>query len=366
MDVGQPNFRFTLDDPEKKSKAIRYPMCSELHVSSLDRFNSTPTMSQTLAQLSGDTTSLPGTYNYSASQCVIQTQKALLYGYFNRLAMTEMQLFMKVPTVIEYNSANLYGNNIFYLAIYPGGFANPVQYQVYSLPGGYYTPVLLAAALQATIRGTAGPLTNASLLTVTPPTNQVSAAPTTGIIQTGFLFNTNNTDAITFAPPVTSLIVPIQTAIWKTYRLLGTNKLSFTGNSVGAFPGPIIQTYSPNFLPTDYVDVVSKALTNYKDTKDTNSSEAAPVGVLGRIYLTDIPNLPSAITDGFIDPNIVGSGPFAFTKKWAIPNWSQWSPNQAVNQIDITLLDMWGNPLFWTNAYGCGSTEWQMTLVASE
>ena len=51
MDVGSDNFRFTLDEPEKKSKAIRYPQCAELHVSSLDRFNSQPGISQTLAQL---------------------------------------------------------------------------------------------------------------------------------------------------------------------------------------------------------------------------------------------------------------------------------------------------------------------------
>jgi hypothetical protein len=69
---------------------------------------------------------------------------------------------------------------------------------------------------------------------------------------------------------------------------------------------------------------------------------------------------------GYSDPNNIGSSPYFFTKKWASPNWSQWSPNQSIDSIDITLLDMWGNVLYYDNSNTCGSTEWQMTLLASE
>lgn len=125
-------------------------------------------------------------------------------------------------------------------------------------------------------------------------------------------------------------------------------------------------TYNPNFLPTDYIDVVSKALTNYKDNKDANSSEASPLGVIARIYLTEaISNVPCTAF-GYVDNNVLGTGPFSFTKKWAIPNWSQWSPNQSVNALDITLLDMFGQPLYYSNLKGCAATEWEMTLIASE
>jgi hypothetical protein len=118
----------------------------------------------------------------------------------------------------------------------------------------------------------------------------------------------------------------------------------------------------PNFLPTDYVDIVSKKLTNYKETKDTNSNQQAPLGVIGRIYLTDT-YTQTSVANSFQDPNSVGTTAMIFTKKWPIPNWSQWSPNQAIDSVDITLLDMWGNPLPWSSV---NNTEWEMTILASE
>ena len=360
MDIGESNFRFTLDDPEKKSRAIRYPQSAELHVSSLDRFNSTPTVSQTIAQLSSDTTSLPGSYNYSSANCVIQTKKALLYGYFNRVAMSEMQIQFRVPTVV----AGV--NNTFYLAVYAAGVSPPTAFPI-SIPTGYYTPTLLAAAIQAAIRAASTTLSNASIFTVSAPTNQSTInALTTGAIQTGFVFTTGTSDLITLAAPPSNVPLNVQLNVWKFYRLIGTNFLSFNGYPSN-IPTAVVATGSPNFLPTDYIDVVSKALTNYKDSKDTNTNESAPQGVLGRIYLTDMGSNPQiAMTNSYPDPNCLGSAPFTFTKKWCVPNWSLWSPNQAINTVDIQLLDMFGTELYYSNVSGCGNTEWQMTLIASE
>ena len=355
MDIGETNFRFELDDPEKKSRAIRYPMSAELHVSSLDRIPSTPGVSQTLAQLSQDTTSLPGTFNYSGTQCQIQTKKALLYGYFNRVAITEFQLFMRLPTIITGT------NDTFYIIVAPGGIS-PVTYLI-TIPPGYYTTTLLAVAMTTAIKASASNLTNASIFTVTGPTI-ASTVPVSGTIQTGFTLATGNTDTIVFAAPLTTLTVALQTAAWRFYRLVGANQYSFVGYP-GAIPSPVIVTGGPNWLPTDYIDIVSKTLTNYKETKDTNTNEQAPQGVIGRLYLTDTYTTIGS-TSGYADPNIIGSAPLNFTKKWYNPNWSQWSPNQAINSIDITLLDMWGVVLPWSNVTGDISTEWEMTLIASE
>ena len=362
MDVGSVNFQFKSDEPEKQSKAFRYPLSAELHVSSLDRINSSAVQpNQILAQLTADASATLSTS--SATDCQIQTKKALLYGYFNRIAMTEFQLFFRVPTVI----AGV--NNTFFLQIWPGGYVpgGSSSYQI-SIPGGYYTPVLLAAAIQAAIRAATTNLTNAAIFTVTAPTSQSTInALTTGSIATGFTFATNNTDAITLVnPPISVVSESVQLAVGKFYRLIGANTLSFIGFPAG-IPTASFVTPSPNFLPTDYIDIVSKSLTNYKDTKDTNSSEQAPQGVLGRIYLTDAGALPQmAVTNSFMDPNTLGCAPFTITKKWQAPNWSQWSPNQAINTVDIKLLDMYGNPLFWSNTVGCATTEWEMTILASE
>jgi hypothetical protein len=358
MDVGADNFRFTLDDPEKKSKAFRYPQSAELHVSSLDRFNSTPTVTQTLMQLSADLSEPLGSYNYSATDCVIQAPgRAMLYGYFNRIAITEMQLFLRVPTVITGV------NDQFVLSASLTG-VSPYVSQTFTVPPGYYTPSLLAVALQTLIRANATNLTDASVFTVTAPTTPANI-PASGAIQTGFNFSSGNTDTLVFAPPPGGSTRATQLRIWKFYRLIGSNYLSFVGTP-GFIPTATIATFSPNFLPTDYIDVVSKALTNYKDVKDSNSNEQAPQGVLARIYLTDNAVNAASTTNSYSDPNAVGGAPFSFTKKWSNPNWSLWSPNEAVNQLDFKLLDMWGEPIYWTNTKACANTEWQITLVASE
>lgn len=353
MDVGEPNFRFQLDDPEKKSRAIRQPMSAEIHVSSLDRFNSSPGKSQTLNQLLATTTNDPANYNYSSTKCIIQTQRNLLYGYFNRLAITEMQIFLRIPTIITGV------NDILTLTFNPGGIGTPVTYD-FTIPQGYYTPLMLAAQMQAQIRAASTNLTTAASFTVTPPANQ-GASITSGRLVTGFQFATGTTDTVVFPIPAASAT---QLQRLRMDRLLGTNAQSFIGFG-GAVPDTTVQTYSPNWFPTDYIDIVSKSLTNYKETKDTNSSESAPQGVIGRIYLSDMA-MNTTNTTGYSDPNVIGSSPVTFTKKWAIPNWSQWSPNQAITNIDITLLDMWGNVVYWSNDKSGANTEWEMTIVASE
>ena len=358
MDVGSDNFRFTLDDPEKKSRAIRQPMCAELHVSSLDRYNSTPIASQVLVQLSQDLSEPLGSYNYSATDCVIQAPgRSMLYGYFNRIAISEMQLFIRVPTII------VGVNDQFVLSASLTG-VSPYVSQTFTVPPGYYTPSLLAVALQTLIRANASILTTAGSFLVTAPTTPATI-PASGAIQTGFNFNSATTDTLKFGPPVGGSTRADQLRVWKFYKLIGNNYLSFQGTPA-FIPTPIIATFSPNFLPTDYIDVVSKALTNYKDVKDSNTNEQAPQGVLARIYLTDNSVSAAATSTSFTDPNAVGGAPFSFTKKWATPNWCQWSPNEAVGQLDFKLLDMWGDTLYWTNQTSCANTEWQMTLVASE
>lgn len=360
MDIGTENFRFTLDDPEKKSKAFRYPMSSELHVSSLDRFRSQAGSTQVLSQLQQDILFTDSNApNYSSSDCTIQTQRALMYGYFNRIAISEMQIFYRVPTVVTGV------NDLFYVSNNPAGTGTPTAY-LCTIPPGHYTAPLLAAAMQTVIQANVLNLTTAGSFTVLPPTGQSNNAspPASGTILTGFTFNTGTSDTITLAPPP-SVTNDVKLRVWKCYRMIGATTQSFTGHPSN-IPTSIVLTYNPNLLPTDYIDIVSKALTNYKDNKDANSSESSPLGVLGRVYLTDTVVNTATTTFGYLDPNVLGSGPLAFTKTWHNPNWSQWSPNQAVNAIDITLLDMWGQPLYYSNLKGCANTEWEMTLIASE
>lgn len=365
MDVGQDNFRFTLDDPEKRSKAIRYPMCTELHVNSLDRITKIEppfagqfdNPSQAMAQLVFFTTRV----NSPSTDCVIKTKRALLYGYYNRIGMSEFQLTYNVPTIVEGV------NDLFQALVYPGDDPNPAltQYISITVPQGYYTPAMIGAHLQAEIRalGFTG-------YTVSHPMDQVDTTNGNNTVRTGFGFSTNNTDTweLTYEATISTVLSPAdQLRAAKFNRLLGAGRLAFgltqTYEPQNSNPLPTFVTSSPNWLQTDYIDIVSKALTNYKESKDTNTNVQAPLGVIGRIYMSDFASRQGAVGNMLPINSVWGCSPLQFTKVWTTVNWSQWSPNQSIDQIDIQLLDMWGDTIYWSSER---RTEWQMTLVASE
>jgi len=363
MDVGDNSFRFTLDDPEKAAKTIREPKSTELHVSSLDRFVKPfasivgAPQAQEWAQIAYFLTP------YSpSSDCIIQTKRALLYGYFSRLALTEFQLKWKVPTIVT-------GVNDFLnIVVWPGNVEANATYIQLTIPQGFYTPQSLAAYLQTTIQALGG---SAAAYTVTPPAGQTSTI-TSGVVPSGFTFATNNSD--TWAFPSTGASIPTLTVAQrlsaaKFGRLLGVGReasgyaIEISQVPTAFQPTVSFKTYAPNWLPTDFIDIVSKSLTNYKDSKDTNTTVQAPLGVIGRVYLTDFSTPQAAVGNNIANGLTYGTFPFTFTKKWYSPNWSLWSPNQSLDKIDIQLLDMWGQPLYWNSEY---NTEWQMTILATE
>jgi hypothetical protein len=153
----------------------------------------------------------------------------------------------------------------------------------------------------------------------------------------------------------------------RTFKLLGVDRelLGFPNlNNSAALTTP---TYylegdgaAPNLLGTDYVDVVSSELTNYKDAKDANSSLGSPGAVLARIWMVE-----STVNNSNDPADLMnlGSRPFTVVKSWTSPNWCQWSPNHTVDSLDIRLIDMYGNNLFWTSG---APTEWSGTLTFTE
>ena len=346
MDVGSGNFRFALDDPEPKAITIRQPKTAELHLDSLDRYTvndvtvaavNTATPDQNTAKLFGPIFSqIPES---STSNCLIQTKRNLLYGYMSRVALTQFNLNYNVPTVVT-------GYNDKFSLVISGGTGTVY----YTIPQGYYTTTTLAATLQTLLRATPGNPIPAAIVT-TPSTN--TTVITTAVFP-GFLFASGNALTLTFNPGVTGQSVADANNYGRVWRMLGVmDQVPFTSTRLGV----------ANLRPTDYVDIVSQSLTNYKDTKDGNSSVQSPGSVLGRVWLNEGWVNNQTASGGYPDPNLLGTVPLTITKTWVNPNWSQWSPNQAINSVDITLLDMWGNPLFWSPTY---QTEWSATLSVTE
>lgn len=369
MDVGADNFRFNLDLQNGLAQDVvtaREPQTYCLHMDSLDRylpseFRTTATFtnfpnSQTVSKTAG-----PVLLNsrQSGTDVQIANRRSLITGYFSRVAMTELQLQFRVPTVITgYNDLITFNYNT-------GGAGTAASI---TIPQGYYTYASMATYLQAQFRL----IPALAAMTVTPP-NVLDAGPLASVI-TGFTFTCNGgASMFFFYAGGGSGNQQSQEVVGRAFRMLGFNRacLGFTPEffegaqqTAAAVPWASVVGAAPYWLPTDYVDIVSQALTNYKTTKDTNSSLIAPQGLIARVNLAECPVNGVSSTSGVpISPAILGFGPFTFYKKWDNPNWSQWSPNQGIDQIDIKLLDMWGNTLFWTPTY---ATEWAATLTLTE
>jgi hypothetical protein len=355
MDVGADNFRFTLDDPEKKAQTFRYPKTAELHLDSLDRYLpgnlpgiSAPVTPQNFCKLIGPL--IGASTNNSTNNCQIQTKRNLLYGYLSRVALTQFNLSWRVATVMAgYNDL---------LAVFNGATTT-----ILTIPPGYYTVSTLQQTLQTLLRTVTG-LSTLSISTIDTQTNPVGAA-----VEVGWTITTNGSP---MAFSSTGYTEGQALQVGRAYRLIGVNRAAagFTPDYTTTAPNPIIITPStaftmgvPNFRYTDYVDIVSQTLTNYKDTKDANSAVGSPAGVIGRVWLTEYPLSGQTTGNAWPQDGMWGMGPMTFTKNWYSPNWSQWSPNQAVSSVDITLLDMFGIPLPWTSTY---NTEWSATVTVTE
>ena len=369
MDVGADNFRFDLDTKNGLGQDVvtyRKPKTTCLHLDSLDRY--IPSEFQTTATYTNypqaqviSKTAGPILLNsrQSGTDVNIATRKSLLTGYFSRVALTELQLQFRVPTVITgYNDLIAFNYNT-------GGAGTAATI---TIPQGYYTFNTMATYLQTQFRL----IPALAAMTVTPP-NVLNAGPLLSVIP-GFTFTPGGgASMFFFYAGGGSGTQQSQEIVGRTFRMLGLNRACFgfspeynegQQQTAAAVPWTTAVGGAPFWLPTDYVDIVSQSLTNYKTPKDTNTSLAAPQSILGRINLAECPISGVTNTSGVpLSPAILGFGPQTFYKRWENPNWSQWSPNQAIDQIDIKLLDMWGNTLFWTPTY---ATEWAATLTLTE
>lgn len=380
MDVGASDFRFNLDTKNgliAPTQTYRAPRTTELHIDSLDRY--LPSMIQTNAFLAAGFPSqtnakligplVLSSQTNTGTDCVIQTSRPLVYGYFGRVALTQMMLKFRLPTIRSgYNAT--FGIQA---ATSPAG-AGLQPPRLVTIPDGYYTygaipdaQGSMAAAIQAAVVASGPEWAN---FTCTPPNRP----------EAGFTFSMGGpVGGVQYYGVANWGLGPTgqdsQQAVLKCGRTLGFNRAVYGYPDVN-LGGQVntARTYwltaiggAPNFLPTDYVDVVSQSLTNYKPAKDTNSTLAAPNAVLGRIWLTE--GSYNSPTNGQTDASTpadmttVGVSPITVTKTWTHPNWSELSPNQTIDRIDIQLLDMWGDEIPWTSNY---ATEWSATLTLTE
>jgi hypothetical protein len=262
----------------------------------------------------------------------INSPGALIYGYINRIIVSQIQLSYNVPTVC------MGKNDTFYI------IGDGVGSLHVTIPHGFYYADELAATLQTEIRK------NSNWQNVT-----VAFSP-----RDGFIFNSEDYDIYfpTYAEIVDVLgsAAPSSELIYKTYRLLG---MTIQNSDVGPPGHTQISFDYPNFLYTPYIDIYSDVLTNYQNIKDTNSSIAKPKGLVARIYVSGTGQIQ---VTGSV--SALGTAPFVMTSDLNTPKVIRWTPDVAVPSIDFQLLDQYGD--FIPGPEQGYSTEFQMTLLCVE
>ena len=280
---------------------------------------------------------LIGQYRNQGPPCnnfIISSPGALIYGYINKIAVSQIQLQYNIPTICLNRNDRL--------AIYSDA---ALIFTAIQIPFGFYTPDELATAVTALIAGT-------------PALAPLDLDVQYDVLR-GFTFTSQTNVDFYFPAPEQMLaggetLNTIQT-ILKTYRIFGMNVEN--AEPVG-FDTQVSFEY-PNFLYTPYIDIYSDVLTNYQVIKDTNTSVAKPKGLVARIYLSGVgsPVIQTGTT-------ALGSTPFIMTADLNTPKIIQWSPDVAVPSIDFQLRDCYGDLI--PGDVERYPTEFQMTLLCIE
>jgi hypothetical protein len=269
----------------------------------------------------------------------IQSPGALIYGYVQRIVISQIQVQCNIPTV------NLGLNDEFYIT----DLNNILTYKIV-IPYGFYSGEELAAFLDTQFAATAG----LSSLAINVSYDD----------RRGFTFESESVPPEPFFFPSLADLNSIAgitqaeiTNVLKTYKLLG---LTVKNSEVPGIPltTQISGTW-PLFLYTPYIDFYSDILTNYQSIKDTNTSVAKPKGLIARVYLSGNGNVQNTT------PTMaLGTQPFVVTADMNSPKIIKWSPDVAVPSIDFQLRDQYGDLI--PGPSSNYSTEWQMTLLCVE
>jgi hypothetical protein len=280
---------------------------------------------------------LVGQYRNLPPYCnnfIISSPGALIYGYINKIILSQIQLQYNIPTIC-------FGRNDSLVIAWNAG----ANFAVLTIPFGFYSPDELAAAIQALITATPS---------LTPLQLTVAFSE-----RNGFTFTSGNSTNFSF--PSVDLLLSRNfnfnqiNIILKTYKTFGMN---FENSEITNQPVQTSYEY-PNLLYTPYIDIYSDVLTNYQTIKDTNTSISKPKGLIARILLSGVGS-PQYTTGAMA----LGSTPFVMTADLNSPKVIQWTPDIAVPSIDFQLRDCYGELI--PGDLERYPTEFQMTLLCVE
>lgn len=302
-----------MDDNENAGTPQRPPSYAELLVDSMDRYY----------------TSFPLTQLGISSSSHWQTQfsQNVLYGYFTRLAITQIQFFWNLPTIIT-------GYNDTFDYMISGGISSGGSV---TIPQGYYTTATLASAIQTAINAQS-------------PSDAIRCTYDT---LNGAFSLTSLNAATNIAPNAVASNVNSKTRFLSTVGFINTGSLALAKPYIGT---------TPTMYATRFVDIASAYLTKYQRVKDNTTLKSPTISnIIARVYAT-APNTRTT----FEDASPQGSTPFVVCIDYNTPKYIKWSPEEALGNFDLTLYDEFGSVLPFdlkNYRYGC---EYQLTILASE
>ena len=268
-------------------------------------------------------------------------QYNLLYGYFTRLALTQLQMQWNLPTIATDR------NDRIEITIQQDGLE--IFNGVAQIPQGSYTGTQLAAAIQTAVL--------ASTNRLPPPL--VNTFP----VGAGFTctYNTGDGDftfavsGVDFSFSLTNTSTNndnLRDMISRTLYTIGMINPAFSPIDEVSFSGDVAPLYY-----TRWLDICSDTLTQFQRVKDaTTLPRALNNNVIARVY-------PVAPNTRINDEYSAFRGPAVFTIDYNTPKHIRWSPDHAINNFDIQVFDEFGQLMAWD--YN-NDTEYQMTFLASE
>lgn len=234
-------------------------------------------------------------YNFTLS-----SNQNLLAGYFTRIGLTELDFTWSIPTITTDRNDTI--------AIFYNGSSTTI-----TIPGGWYTPTTLAAALQAAIRTA---VLGAGAFTLTYST-------------TNYRFEAASTTPSTFE--FRRAISPNNSEYGRIslYEMMNWNPA--TSNDGLTFTTEV--SGNPTMLSTPFVDFVCAGLTANQGLKDADTGSITR-SIICRLFL---------MPEGYLgDPALIGSAPFRIVRQFSNPKEIKWSANQPIGNLGFQVYDSQG------------------------
>lgn len=315
-----------MSSPEHAT-TIRYPTSAQLCLDSADRIDPKATLQQNSYQR----------YN----NFTITKNQNLIQGAFKRVTLSEIRFPYAIPNINPRNNTLLiaFGDST--------TLANPVYLPI-TINEGFYTGAELATALTTAITSleyNGNPYPYASTMTCTWNDKNASGKDGAFIFASSqqgtatdyiYLFIKGNPANGDYQDQFLSLLGMAQPFIPTTYDC----RTPFIPAGETASSGAPLETGVAPLIYTSYIDIVSQQLTNFQRVKDTSTQATIPrLGILYRLFIVDeaSENNPDLI---------FGTFPFTIYRKLVIPKVIRWSGEHAIGQIDISLYDQFGEPLY--------------------